>query len=35
MIIGICIWNPRKPFCLNDAMLEFGTPIPAGNCTCK
>lgn len=35
MINGISPWNPRRPFYLNDALMEFGVPVPAGNCTCQ
>ncbi len=35
MINGISTWNPRRPFYLNDALVEFGEAIPSGNCTCQ
>lgn len=35
MINGISPYNPRRPLYLNDALTEFGVPIPAGNCTCQ
>jgi hypothetical protein len=34
MINGISPYNPRRPFYLDDALLEFGVPVPSGNCTC-
>ncbi|OWQ82886.1 type IV secretion protein Rhs, partial [Roseateles aquatilis] len=35
MINGISTWNPRRPFYLNDALIEFGEAIPSGNCVCQ
>lgn len=35
MINGISQLNFARPYYLNAALLEFGLPIPAGNCTCK
>lgn len=35
MINGISPYNPFRPMYFDDANAEFGSPVPAGNCTCR